>query len=120
MKRQIIKRVEKDWGYELWLANNDLYCGKILHINRGHCSSWHYHRLKTETFYVLSGRLQVTYGWSDKIELAENKSILDAGDCFDIPIGMRHRLIAYDGDVEFLEISTTHYDDDSIRLEPGY
>ena len=42
------KRVEKEWGYELWLANNSRhdYCGKILHVNEGYRGSMHWHLKK--------------------------------------------------------------------------
>ena len=32
------KKVDKDWGYEIWMANNEKenYCGKILYIKFGH------------------------------------------------------------------------------------
>lgn len=45
------KFVEKEWGHEIWLANNEKenYCGKILHINQGHTSSMHFHMEKHET-----------------------------------------------------------------------
>ena len=38
MMKQTPKKVQKQWGYELWLANNEEnnYCGKILHVNSGH------------------------------------------------------------------------------------
>ena len=36
------ERHEKGWGYELWIVNNNLYCGKILHFNNGKkCSRAH-------------------------------------------------------------------------------
>ena len=55
------KKVEKDWGYELWLANNqdNNYCGKILFIEKGNSTSMHYHEDKHETFYVIDGTLRV-------------------------------------------------------------
>ena len=30
------KKVDKEWGYELWLANNEEenYCGKLLYIKK--------------------------------------------------------------------------------------
>ena len=57
-----VKKVEKSWGHELWLANNEEhdYCGKILHINKGHKSSIHYHENKHETMYVLKGELELS------------------------------------------------------------
>ena len=56
-----IKKVDKDWGYELWLANNEQenYCGKILFIREGYKGSMHFHNEKHETFYILEGKLKV-------------------------------------------------------------
>lgn len=118
MKRLPIKIVPKDWGSEEWIVNNDLYCGKILRIKSGHYSSWHYHKVKTETFQVISGFLKVLYSMDDDIVEARS-TVLSEGECMDIPIGMRHRLIAYGKDVTFLEISTHHEDSDSYRLIDG-
>ena len=53
------ERHEKGWGYELWIVNNNLYCGKILHFNKGKKCSWHYHKIKQETFYVQKGKLKI-------------------------------------------------------------
>lgn len=50
-----LHRVEKGWGYELWLVNDD-YCGKLLHFRQGKRCSWHYHRVKDEVFYLHAGR----------------------------------------------------------------
>ena len=41
-----IKIVPKGWGYEKWIANSELYCGKLLFIRKGHRCSWHYHTKK--------------------------------------------------------------------------
>jgi quercetin dioxygenase-like cupin family protein len=55
------KKVDKEWGHELWLANDEKenYCGKLLYIKKGHSSSMHYHSLKHETFYILRGKLEL-------------------------------------------------------------
>jgi len=58
--------VPKGWGYEHWIVNKKEYCGKILFFKKGKRCSWHYHKLKDETFYIQSGRLEVTYGWDDR------------------------------------------------------
>ena len=55
------KTVIKEWGSELWLANNKEhdYCGKILTINPGCSTSLHFHANKHETFYVIEGELEL-------------------------------------------------------------
>ena len=47
----------KGWGHEKWIVNTDKYCGKILFFEEGKQCSWHYHKLKDETFYVQSGEI---------------------------------------------------------------
>jgi len=112
-----MKHVPKGWGYEKWIVNNNKYCGKILFFNKGKRCSWHHHKLKEETFYVQSGKIHLTYGYEDDIDLAD-EVILNPGDKFDIPRGLRHQMYAME-ESEMFEFSTTHYDEDSIRITPG-
>ena len=111
------KFVEKDWGHEIWMANNEHedYCGKILHINQGCSSSMHFHMNKHETFYVTDGTLQVIL--IDTEQGKERHHMVLEGYTFEIDRGQPHQLIAYDGDVEFIEISTFHEDSDSKRIK---
>ena len=51
----------KGWGYDKWIVNNDLYCCKVLFFERGKKCSWHYHKVKDETFYVQSGEILLRY-----------------------------------------------------------
>ena len=58
------KRVEKKWGYELWIHNDNQYCGKLLVFTQsGNKFSMHYHMLKNETWYVQKGAFQ--FDWID-------------------------------------------------------
>ena len=111
------KRVEKEWGYEIWLANNEEenYCGKILYIYDGHSSSLHYHLEKHETFYVTKGVLELKL--IDTTKGISYTHRVHTGHTFEIDRGKPHQLIPFDGDVEFIEISTFHKDSDSYRIE---
>ena len=51
------KIVPKGWGYEMWIENNELYCGKHLHVLLTRWCSVRYHKNKKETFYVIKGEL---------------------------------------------------------------
>jgi len=107
----------KGWGREIWVANNPLYCGKILEIRKGKRCSLHYHKLKTESFYLRSGRLKVRIKESpdsDKLDEFE----LGPGDCMDVPSGLVHQMEALE-DAELFEFSTQHFDSDSHRLVRG-
>jgi len=112
-----IKFVPKGWGYEKWITNGPLYCGKILFFCKGKMCSWHYHENKDEVFYVHTGNLYVYWGMSDDYEMAYLK-VLKAGDKFHVPTGMRHRMEAIE-DTTVFEFSTQHFDEDSIRLIKG-
>jgi mannose-6-phosphate isomerase-like protein (cupin superfamily) len=115
--RQPVRIVPKGWGREVWIANNDRYCGKILEIRKGKKLSLHYHKLKTESFYLRSGRLIIRIKESpESTEIEEFE--LAAGECMDVPIGLVHQMEAIE-DAELFEFSTQHFDSDSHRLVAG-
>ena len=109
--------VEKGWGYEEILRNTPLYCAKILHVNRGKEMSWHYHKLKDETFYVETGSVTLFYGHDADITKA-HVTILIPGDMFHISPGLIHKLRGIENSRVF-EFSTQHFDDDSYRIIKG-
>ena len=43
-KDQLKNFVEKVWGHEEWIANNDKYCGKKLVVKKGFRCSMHHHK----------------------------------------------------------------------------
>jgi hypothetical protein len=51
-------------GREVGIANNQLYCGKILEIHKGKRCYFHFHELKTESFYLRTDVLKVRVGQS--------------------------------------------------------
>ena len=112
-----IKIVPKGWGYEKWICNTEEYCGKLLHIIKGKKCSWHYHTLKDETFYLQEGKLLVKYSDNDNLNEA-TKIILERGDKFHVPTGLKHQMFALK-DTELFEFSTQHFDSDSNRIERG-
>ena len=84
---------------------NREYCKKILIQlpNQKHPS--HHHKLKEETFHVLSGKLNVKIDGKDKV--------LYPGDtCLVLP-GVWHSFFTEEGCI-FEEISTTHFNNDSV------
>ena len=112
-----IKIVPKGWGHEKWIVNSEDYCGKLLYMIKGKKCSWHYHEKKDEVFYVQSGKIEIKYGWTDSIEMA-SIGVLERGDKFHVPTGMRHQMYALE-DTELFEFSTEHFDSDSIRVIQG-
>ena len=107
----------KGWGYEKWIVNTDKYCGKILFFEEGKKCSWHYHKIKDETFYVQSGEILLRYGNSDDYEKSETIT-LKPGDKFYVPPGLRHQMTGIK-DTELFEFSTQHFEDDSYRIIRG-
>jgi quercetin dioxygenase-like cupin family protein len=109
--------VQKGWGWERWIVNKKEYCGKLLYFERGKSCSWHYHRVKDETFYLQSGQLLIKYSDGDDLENAK-QVILNPGENFYIYTGLRHQIIALK-DSELFEFSTQHFDEDSYRIVKG-
>lgn len=108
-------RVEKPWGYELIWAKTDKYVGKILHINKGHQLSLQYHKLKEETIYVQSGKLQFLLE-DDKGE--RQTVILEPGQSAHTKPLRVHRMTALE-DTDVFEVSTPELDD-VVRLQDDY
>ena len=111
-----IRRVEKGWGYELWIHNAEDYCGKILVLYAGKKCSLHHHRLKRETFYIQSGLLSMR-----TIDHAGHESTAEMrpGQVLEIPPGLCHQFTGIAERTEIVEFSTQHFDADSIRLDAG-
>jgi len=107
----------KGWGYEKWIVNKPEYCGKLLFFNKDKKCSWHYHKLKDETFYLGKGKMILSYGESDNFDKAQ-KVILSEGDSFHIYPGLRHQMLALE-DSELYEFSTQHFEEDSYRVIKG-
>src|SRR3989344_5609143 len=101
--------VEKAWGKEIWMANNELYCGKKLILNMGKRCSLHYHKLKDETFYLESGRIFM--------EIGDDKMFMNPGESIRVYPRTNHRFSGLEDSV-IIEISLHHEDDDSYRI-PG-
>ena len=110
------KRVDKDWGYEIWMANNEKenYCGKILYIKSGHSTSMHFHQKKHETFYILEGALDIEIICT--VTTDKYIKTINEGEVFVLDRLIPHRLIPKGGDVKFVEVSTFHEDSDSYRV----
>ena len=115
--RKPVRIEPKGWGREVWIANNRLYCGKILEIRKGKRCSLHYHKLKTESFYLHKGRLKIRVKDSvdsDRLEEFE----MSPGDCMDVAPGLVHQMEALEYS-ELFEFSTQHFETDSYRLVKG-
>lgn len=101
------KIVKKIWGEEHWIVNIPKYCGKFLIVNKDSYSSYHYHPIKEETFHLVEGYLKI-------IIEGELKDI-KPGDTIHLKPGTKHSFYGVEKS-KILEISTTHSDDDVVRL----
>ena len=107
----MIKRVNKAWGYEEWIVNNELYCFKKLFVKKGYRCSIHWHKNKDETFYVESGIVKIE-------EFARDPVIVTHGYKIRIKPNTLHRFEAIE-DTMIYEVSTHHEDNDSYRVVMG-
>ena len=107
----MVKYVKKVWGKEQIICNSELYCGKILHLNKGFQCSLHRHSMKDETFYVLSGKVMIRTG----VLKVKPIRVLKPGDSIHIPPYMLHQFAGV-VDSRIIEFSTEHVDSDSFRI----
>ena len=69
------KKVNKPWGYELWIAsdvNNSTYALKEIFIKTGFKTSYQFHEFKEECNYIISGEGTLLLS-DDKIDLNKFK-----------------------------------------------
>ncbi len=106
----------KGWGKEVWLAANHQYCGKLLCFNKGARFSAHFHDEKSESFYVLRGRIRFIY--NDLRDASQHEQIMEEGQVVDIPRLCVHQVEALEESV-VIEVSSRHSESDSFRVRPG-
>lgn len=111
-----MKYVSKPWGWELWICNGDMYCGKKLFIKQGHWLSYHHHNIKDEVLFVESGKIDFANDetFLDAISKIPSVLTLGPGEAFHVKPGTKHQMHAIYDTVLF-EFSTHHEDEDSIR-----
>ena len=117
--KPVFSRLEvhpKGWGEELWITNNNKYCGKILQFKKGASFSMHYHIKKEETWCVTRGALKLEYFDLEKAERKERE--LREGDVVHLKPCVPHKLTAMEESSVF-EVSTEHFNEDSYRVEKG-
>lgn len=109
-------RVEKPWGWELWMDLNEFYAYKMIHMTAGHQCSLQSHEFKFEANFVIKGKAEVLLE-----EDGQMKSyVFEAGSGWTVKPGQKHRVIAVT-DYTALEVSSPHlndvirYQDDSGR-----
>ena len=119
------KTVEKPWGREIWFADQAAYAGKILEVKKGRRLSLQYHERKTETLYLVSGKMVLTFralasGETPSAGLvtpADQRTWLP-GQTVHIPVRTIHRFEALEDSV-LIEASTPDLTD-VVRLQDDF
>lgn len=109
--------VPKEWGHELILENNELYCLKVLVCEDRIWSSkgkYHFHRIKDETFLVIEGILEIDVEIKGGVFSSQ---YLKEGDHLRILPNTKHRFRSAGRRCKFIEASTPDSPDDSVRTE---
>lgn len=113
---QLSGYVEKGWGYENIWATNEKYCGKLLKFNTGAQFSMHFHSVKEETWYVMSGRFIVRFIDTNNAKISE--LALNEGDVWHNPPLLPHQLYCLE-EGTIIEVSTPDSVEDNYRVMPG-
>ena len=111
------ERHEKAWGHELWIVNNEKYCGKLLVFKKDKEFSMHFHLLKDEAWYISKGKFE--YKYIDTETSKEYSLSVSEGDCIHLLPGQPHQMKALTEGATIFEVSTQHFDSDSYRVKPG-
>jgi quercetin dioxygenase-like cupin family protein len=119
------KIVEKPWGREIWYADQAAYAGKVLEVKKGCRLSLQYHERKTETLFLLSGKVLLTLrpfaaGETPAPSLVtlSDQSVWLPGRAVHIPARTIHRFEALEDSV-LLEVSTPELTD-VVRLQDDF
>jgi mannose-6-phosphate isomerase-like protein (cupin superfamily) len=106
----------KGWGSEEIWATNDKYCGKLMNFNTDARFSMHFHAVKDETWYVLSGRFKVVV--IDTANANQTEHELNTGDSWHNPPLLPHQLVCLEAGT-IIEVSTPDSVEDNYRVGKG-
>ena len=110
---------EKVWGNEVSIGYEPYYTVKLMTITPGYQCSIHSHSFKTESFYLISGKLTVET-INTKTGITTITNLTEGFDNITILPNTPHRFYcADDNEVKFIEVSTAEYTDDNNRFAPS-
>tara|TARA_B110000971_G_C20032768_1_gene512309 strand:- start:3362 stop:4129 length:768 start_codon:yes stop_codon:yes gene_type:complete len=128
------KKVEKPWGYELWIIwLKDYHVLKKIFMKKNFKCSLQFHREKYETNYILSGKARIINNFhvgpkagidetQKKIEnidlLKDYSKEINAPYSFSVMPGEVHRIYSIEDYISY-EVSTPQLDD-VIRIQDDY
>jgi quercetin dioxygenase-like cupin family protein len=102
-----LKEILKDWGKELWIAEEAEYGGKILIIRENKSTSQHYHKDKKETIYCFKGLVDII--------LTDRIVTMKEGDDITLFPKTIHRIVGKEDSILF-EVSTPQLAD-VVRIQ---
>jgi len=97
-----LKEILKNWGKELWIAQEQEYGGKILIIKQNHNTSQHFHKDKKETIYCFKSQVDII--------LRDRIATLKEGEDITLLPRTVHRIIGKKNSILF-EVSTPQLED---------
>tara|TARA_R110001592_G_scaffold188358_4_gene433544 strand:+ start:16695 stop:17171 length:477 start_codon:yes stop_codon:yes gene_type:complete len=100
-------RVDKPWGYEVWLEMNEFFALKLIHFKQGNRCSLQLHNRKIESVYVISGEAEVFL--EDDNGVLQSK-VYGPGSGWSVPLNKKHRVYAKT-DFTILEAQSPHLND---------
>ena len=118
-KRNQIYKVEKPWGYEVWInKGSKKYCFKEIFIKKGFKTSLQFHKFKTETNFIFSGKCKLYYSLRTPQKynpLLIKTKILNKFNSIFVKPNTIHRIEALTN-IKLFEVSTPNLSD-VIRLK---
>ena len=108
--------VKKAWGSELIVISTDKYCGKFLRFNTGGSFSTHFHAVKDESWYCMSGKFELHI--INTKNASTEYSIMVPGSVRHIEPLVPHKLVCLE-EGTILEVSTPDSVEDNYRVLPG-
>ena len=102
----------KCWGTNVEIFRNDSVSVNLLQLLKGGVCSRHYHKHKHNTFYLISGKVE--------IKTEDGNTIMFPGETVFVAALVKHQFEALENS-KMLEIMFVEYNpDDIIRLSKGF
>lgn len=104
---------KRPWGEFRQFSSGESVTVKIISVRKGESLSLQRHKQRSEFWRILKGTPLITNG--------ETTVQATIGDEFNVGVDAKHRVVAKDDDVEFLEVSRGVFEEGDIeRLEDNY
>jgi mannose-6-phosphate isomerase-like protein (cupin superfamily) len=110
IKKEYANRTDKPWGYEKVLISTENYLTTEIYIKEGYTTSYHYHKEKDESLFMLEG--------SCYVQFEHKKEAFERNDTIHIPSGTLHRIVATENSL--MHSISTPFVDDIVRVEDYY